>query len=616
MFIFGILGVIQSFMLPGLILLRSIKFKTRVIPHMVATISTSLIINYCLAFLLTLAHAYTRPVMLIIFSAEVIAAAWYYREDLSRPIEYWFQKIRCKLVEYVEEWKKYLHTKNFRTGSQLMLRLAYLAVSIALAYVALNWIVRLFLWNLGSVFNSYDTIVSWNKWAIAWANNSLPISTWRYPQLLPITWSIFYVFMGETSIQMFGQGIMPLFTLFILIMMIDLSISKRNAGFLIAAAIAYLTLKKFLGSYLIEGFADMPVAFFAFSAIYLLMELNCAERKISDRKIYETLIAVTAAGAAITKQIGLLFLFLFSLVYFMFIIWPMLKQDWHKYWKYLLMIFLLVLLIVLPWYLYKQVMIWQGLERSEVALIVGHTERYYQSAGIIGRLSEIAGLMDKYFYLLILIIPISFFLEPIIRAIVYLIMLPLIISWGYFASYDFRNLAIFFPLFSVTGGLSINFMVSKIFEFIPTTFTTKIALKWVILALSVILILTGLVLLPDQKLHLLQDEKALNTFSPTLNRKILEIVEQHPGDYTIITSYPLMNLPGFTGKKISFLFDNFNDYQLTLSRLEANHAYLLIPKYAEKNILEDVNKKLESGEFYLIFEDDSWISYLFIEIRK
>jgi len=142
------------------------------------------------------------------------------------------------------------------------------------------------------------------------------------------------------------------------------------------------------------------------------------------------------------------------------------------------------------------------------------------------------------------------------------------------------------------------------------------AVKWVIFVISVTLILTSLVLVPDQKLRLHQNEQALNTFSPTLNRKILEIVEQHPQDYTIITSYPLMNLPGLTGRKISFLFDNYNDYQLTLSRLEANHAYLLIPKYAEKNIIADVNNKLENGQFILIFEDDSWIPYLFIEMRK
>lgn len=616
MFIFGIFGVIQAFILPGLILLKRINFKSRLIPHAIATISTSLIINYCLVFLLTILRIYTRSIMLVLFSGEVIVTAWLYWADLNKPVELWLQKIRKKLIEFADGWKKYLHEENIKSGFQLILRLTYLAVSIALAYMALNWIVRLFTWNLGSVFNSYDTIVSWNKWAVAWANNSLPVSTWRYPQLLPTTWSIFYVFMGDTSIQMFGQGIMPLFTFFILIMMIDLSISKRNAGFLIAAAIAYLTLKKFLGSYLIEGFADMPVAFFAFSAVYLLMELSSAVRKIPDRKRYETLIAVTAAGTAITKQIGLLFLLLFSLVYFMFIIWPILKQGWHKYWKYLLMILLLVLCIVLPWYLYKQVMIWQGMEKSEVELIVGHTERYYESAGIFGRLSEVAGLMEKYFYLLVLIIPISFFLEPIIRAIVYLIMLPLIISWGYFASYDFRNLAIFFPLFAVSGGLSIDLLITKFLKLMPIQFTKKMTVKWVILVISVTLILTSLVLVPDQKLRLHQNEQALNTFSPTLNRKILEIVEQHPQDYTIITSYPLMNIPGLTGRKISFLFDNYNDYQLTLSRLEANHAYLLIPKYAEKNIMADVDNKLESGQFNLIFEDDSWIPYLFIEMRK
>jgi len=115
----------------------------------------------------------------------------------------------------------------------------------------------LIIWNTGSVFESYDTIISWNKWAIDWANNSLPTSTWRYPQLLPANWSIIYVLMGTTTVQFFVKAMMPFFTLFILLMIIDLGFAKSNPGFFIGSAITYFVIKKFLGPFVIEGLADM-----------------------------------------------------------------------------------------------------------------------------------------------------------------------------------------------------------------------------------------------------------------------------------------------------------------------------------------------------------------------
>jgi hypothetical protein len=614
MFFFGILGIFQDFLFPGIIILRKIGFKSRFVSHLVAAVSLSLVANYFLVFLLTALHLYTRPFMIILVCGEIIYGFWLYRLELNKPIHHWLNRIKSFFLEITESWTEAADKQKKKTSISFLIQLVYLTVCIMLIFIAINWISKLFIWNLGSVFNSYDTIVSWNKWAVSWAGNSIPSGTWHYPQLLPAIWSILYVLMGDPSIQLFGQAIMPLFTFFILMMMVDLGFAKKNPGYFIGTAIAYLVLKKFLGSYLIEGFADMPAAFFAFTAVYLLIIQTSEKQLLETRKQFGILIAVAAAGCAVTKQVGLVFFALFMIVYFIHYLLPAIKQNWNAVRKYIFITLVVVMVIIVPWYLNKEIVIRQGLDKSEIQAIISHTERVYDSSGIFGRLGEISALFGRYAWLLVLSLVASFFLDPIIRDVFLVVAMPILISWGSYASYDFRNLAIFFPLFALTSGLSLDFVFQKAKDLLAKATLPKISTKWVLLILAFGFLFTAITMVPDQLLKSLQNEQSLNTFSPSLNKRVLDAVKNENGNYSVITSYPLTNLPGFTGKKIGLLFDNYSDYQLTLSRIKVQSVYLLVPKYAEKNIMADIGQKVAGGKYQLLFEDDSWIPYLFIKI--
>jgi hypothetical protein len=614
MFFLGILGILQILFIPGLIILRTLNFKSRFIASLMAVITTSLIINYCFVFLLTVFHVYTRISLFIIIGLEIGLIIGQFRHELNQPIEFWFQKIRTKCSKVIIRWETYFKLDNKSSSFNWFVKITYIGICIILAYISLNWILKLFCWNLGSGINSYDAILSWNKWAIAWANNTLPRATAHYPQLLPAIWSILYLLIGNTKIQFFAQAIMPLFTFFILLMTVDLGFCKKNMGFFLGAALTYLVLKKFLGSYIIEGFADLPSAFFAFSAVYLLLNFQMDGRRIINKKEYGFFIAASAAGCAITKQVGLIFLLFFSILFFLYYIKPLILVEKEKAIKTILIILILVLIVVVPWYVYKQVIIWQGLENSEVQGVVSITENAFSSISLSNRFSDIGKMLGKYLYLLILIIPISFFVEPLIQSINLFLILPLFIFWGLFASYDFRNLAIALPLFGMSSGVTLQYLIERSFELFQKIPFSKITGKLLLIILVIIIILTGFFIFPDDLLKSKQTELAMNSFSPSINQKLVDNLKDSAGNYSIFTTYPIPDLPEFKGRKVGVTFNNFDDYLLSIRYSKAENLYFLIPKNSNQEIMNDITAKINNGKYELIFEDDSWIPYLFIKV--
>jgi len=396
-------------------------------------------------------------------------------------------------------------------------------------------------------------------------------------------------------------------------MIVDLGFAKKNTGFFIGAAITYLAIKKFLGPFVIEGLADLPSAFLAFSAIYFLFISQVDKQSIKKKIEYAVLIALGAAGSAVTKQAGLLFLTLFSIVYLLFFVKPLFRENSEKVKRILLTSALLVLIIVVPWYLYKQILVWQGLEKSEIQMIMGATKHAFSYASVNDQLLEIVKLLGKYFYLLILLIPLSFFVEPMIGAFNLLLIFPFFISWGVFASYDFRNLAIVLPVFGMSSGISLNHIFNYAFKIFKKFSIGKLKIKYYLMILIILIAITGFYFFPYDLLQTKQSEQAMNTFSPSTNQKLVTALEEEKNDFLIMTNYPIDNLPGMAGKKIGVLFNDFDAYQFTLQSAKADTIYLLVPKYSDQRIMDDIYKKLKTGEYTLIFEDENWIPYLFVK---
>ncbi len=613
MLFFGSIGILQVLFLPGLIFVHFLQFPKRLVEKFLAIIATSLLMNYLLVFLLTALHIYTRPMVFVLLALEIGLLTWIYRDSLKQPNETIFHFLNSQFRSLYAKGRRVFRKDADESDLAVFVRLLYSIFCLVLAYIALNWIWKLFIWNLGSVFNSYDTVAEWNRWALDWAANRLPSGSWRYPQLLSANWSLIYVLMGSATLQFFAKAFMPLFTMFILLMLVDLGYQKKNLGYLLGAAITYLTLKKFLGTFLIEGLADMPAAFFSFAALYLLI-LHHQDDSGSDFWRVAVLMTVIAAGAGVTKQVGLEFLGLFCLVFLLFYLKPRIQQNKRQSWNVLWLSAGLIFIIVVPWYVYKQVLIWRGLENSEMAMIIDATTHTYRSSDLILRFDAIRQNMGKYFYLFALIIPFSSFLEPLMRGINLLIALPLFLSWAFMASYDFRNLSIALPLLSMSSGLNINLMIGKLFQIFKKIPFQRIRNE-ILVMLSVLLVfLLGYFIYPDEMLLESHNQAVMQTFSAAINQKLEHELQNEDSDFTILTNYPLDYLPGLQDKKVATIFNDYDSYRYELTHDGVD--YVLVPNYADQQILDDIQQRLQAGEFTLIFEDDSWIPYQFVRVSS
>ena len=137
---------------------------------------------------------------------------------------------------------------------------------------------RAALYHAGDVFQEWDAVVSWNRWAIDWAANHLPRTTAEYPQLLPCNLSLSYVFIQDSSIWFFAKGWLFLFCLLLLLAMFDLGRRTGRVGYLLGVSITYALLVGVLRfRFINSGYADMPVALMAYAGVYALLLAHGAD---------------------------------------------------------------------------------------------------------------------------------------------------------------------------------------------------------------------------------------------------------------------------------------------------------------------------------------------------
>ena len=613
MFFLGALGIVQVLFLPGLIFTSIIDFPKRFLERLFISIAASMVINYCLVLLLTVCHIYVRPVVIVLLLAEAGMLIWLNRRALNTPIEASFLLIKKAFNDFVERWRNYFNNASEGSALEAVLKFLYILICLLLAGVALRWILKLFSWNLGSVFNSYDTVAVWNHWALSWAENRLPSSTYRYPQLLPANWSLMYLIMGNSDLQFFAKSYMPLFTFFILVMMVDLGFRKKNAGYFLGVVVAYLALKKFLSIFLIEGLADMPTAFFAFTALYFLILHHDDPR--DDAYIKNAAMGVLAgAGAGGTKQVGLVFFALYCVLCLLFIVRPLFHDDRKRTIRLIWVVLAIVMIVVIPLVYppinrFRSGLAWMNLKWAwswelQIIHFVRMTFLYVSAKS--------ARRWGKYFYIFMLVIPFAFVIDSLTRAISLLIALPLFVFWGVFASYDFRNLAVAITVFSMCVGLNMQWLVDKGYSLIRKIRFEKIRWGIVLSALLILLLLVGRFIYTDDLLMEKQTEKVVKTFSESINRKLLDALADETGDYQILTNYPLDYLPGLDGHKHSSVFTDYQSYLEDINN--RNIDFLLVPNYADQQILDDIQQRIDAGEFQLIFSDDTWIPCQFVRI--
>ena len=610
LFILGSLALLQMIFLPGALLYKKTAFRGNFVQNTMFIFGGSLILNYCGVFLLVALHAYTRIVVFPLFLIEIFLFVKFYRQELSSSFEKFLQNFWKRWEKIFRDIAAFQSQREAEFMPRFLLLLLWIFSAI-FAGIGLWWAIKLIFHTIGTIFTTWDAIVSWNRWATEWAQNQLPTHTWRYAQLIPTTRSLPYIFMGNSQIQFFSKSIMPLFNFCILLMLFDLGISKKQPGYLLGGTFAYLMIKKLLGAWVATGYSDLALSFFGFLSIYILLKHSEDESdETLEKRIFWGIFF--AAGAAATKQPGIYLLGIYpALLYFSFLR-PRYKNNWKKMLQILWKPFLLAGIIVLPWYLYKEISFLYGIDTPETQGIIAASQNVLKTTSPLIQTKLALLQLGKYLILWLSLLPLLYFMDSLNRGIVLLIVFPFVLLWTQLASYSTRNLALVVPLIAMTSGVGIGNALEKGIWWSQKIPLQKIKL-WSITAFGILLLLFGGVFLKDNAL--IEREIALQQtlFSAPLNQYILNYASQHPNsNLRILTDYHLEYIPGLEDTKVSFSFRDFETFQEKIQ--EESITHLLVPENASEEIKAFIEEKLSRGEYTLLYKNTTWKPYRFIQI--
>lgn len=611
MFILGMLAFAQITFIPGTLLIKLIKFHGNPIQTLMTIFGLSLIANSLVVALLTVTHVYQQYIILLLFIVEVIALYWFYKTELGasfgKVLFGWWQSFTQLIRGFFPTIEQ-----NNQSGVINIINYTVRIICFILAVSSILWIGKYFLYNIGTIFDGWDAVVSWNQWALSWVNNQIPLNTGRYPQLIPMNWSLTYVFMGNTNVQFFAKALMPLFPLFILVMMLDLGLNDKTAGAFIGVVLTRLMLKKFLVDEFSNGYVDLAISFFAFLTIYTLLKAH--KSPDNDYRNQSLLLGgIFAAGAGITKQAGLYILLVFPILAFFFLIKPFYRPIPGNVWKRFLIVVLIAVMIAAPWYIYKQVTFMTHTVVTETSVIRADSSSTYGNIPLFAQMLAALQSLGKYFWVLLFLFPALLILESPYRWMVVLIIFPIALIWSGIASYDHRNLSVIFPLIGLATGMAIQ-------RLLGLSLHLGLRIKsdrWKIFYLLPVMLLIGLCVLnyklPASSLQDRQTTLQRQLFSPSKNEKIYALIASVGPQTKILTNYPIRFLPGLEQNQVNFLFQDYQSFIDSIQNPEIQ--YILVPAYTDDQIKNYIEQKLADGTFELVFEDTEWIAYSMIKIR-
>lgn len=615
MLLLGLLAFFQITFIPGAMILKSAKIQGTILQNIIYAFALSLIANYCFIFLLSTMQLYTQLSMLIILGAEITSLVWLYKNDLQLPV---FDVLENQIRNFKETVDAIIHLYEDKNPDNAPSKLLNTLLTFALlmgVIAGITWGITIFINNIGSVFNTWDAVVSWNRWALSWASGQIPLDSRSYPQLIPANWSTTYILMGSTTIQTIAKGIMPLFAVFLLIGLLDLGLKTKLLGFFISGIFTHALIKKFLQPEITSGYVDVAVAFFSFLAIYSLVKANSAENP-SHAKQHIILGAIFSAGAGVTKQPGMYIFLLYPILAYISLAHKntsLLKQNFKKHFN----AFVFVAFIPLSWYLwyvwhlFQQVSTVQLEDVITVQEYLDVTTNTYADVSFGTQIIMAISQFEGYLILFGLIIVGFPLLNSFYRALAILIVFPYPLIWAWLAGYDMRNLAIFMPIFALTAGISLQELYY--FSLKKLKWTSSFRVKnYMPIGGILIAIIVGLLAIPPTKLINQQTQLQKQLFSPSKNEKIYAVIQQDGPDTKILTNYPIRYLPGLENNQVQFGFQNFDTFITWVG--DPDIQYLFINNRASDTIKSYIDEKISEGDYELVFIDKEWVTYKMIRI--
>ena len=601
MAVFLQLLALLQFFLPGCLFLRVLNLQRNLLRTVLLSFLLSGLFNYAAVLLLYPAGLFTRETVLILVLLELVLL--------------FFTKIRVTRFEFslsavdelfapLEGWKRYF---------------CFCFFWLAVITVGIQTVAALH--GFGQIFSSWDSVLSWNRWAAAWFSGTIgEQKTFGYPQLIPCTWAMAYQILGE-ELNFVPKGTSLLCPLFFSLMLSDLAFTlKKPALFCAIALNAWFT--RNIDPLSAGAEADLVAELYTFSVFYLLF---LARKTGKNENLL--LAALTAIAAGCAKQSGLVVLFLFPAIVHAF---GLLRG--RELLRKTVFYFLLAILFASPYYLYFAFRTSQGSdrslfthvthdiygERSRGELLTAASKQFFcklqlgmdrgvptpKRANVRFDGGILSGILHFYGWqfwpaLAVLILNVLCLRElkgfPCWRKVVWYLVLPYFLVWALLFCYDLRNLMPFLPLFA--AGLSLGFL-------------SMLERRWFrrVLLIPGLLLLAAPFLISGDRIRNYHDSLRLGIGDARLNRLLLPYLKQ-PG--RIATDYQFLNcLPG-SGKKLFFVEYSMPDAGKEHAEALRNPEvrYLLVPRYAAKEWKTDVRRRLKNQEIKLIFSAHGYTLY-------
>ena len=435
----GTLSLLQIVFLPGYLLLRALRIECGAVATAVLSFALCLLANFCLVLLLTACGAYRPSVVYFVFAAELACWLWLDYRSLGTQLSDGLSATRCAARSFFHDLDNSSPIRSAWLRRSLIAGAIAAIVGFAIASLA----------ETGRIFDQWDAVVSWNRWAIDWAADRLPEVTSYYPQLLPANVSLTYVFMQSSEIWIFAKAFQFLFCLMLLLAMLDAARRAGNSGLVPGLVVTYSLLVALLRfRMLASGYADAPLAMFAWLPIYALIRAQAAA-EVRESVRWIIVGALMAAGAALTKQIGL-----YVAVVYPLLAWLACGGRLAARPRILAYVLCLIAALVGPWYLYKFVDIRAGHDANNTSQLV---HDFHDSRGVGERLAyaghAVVDALTLPGCVLLCIVVAASLTDRRSRQLLLLFVAPLGLVWAAGFSYDLRNLAILAPFVGAAAGV-------------------------------------------------------------------------------------------------------------------------------------------------------------------
>jgi hypothetical protein len=436
---FGLISLLQIAFLPGFVALKLVRFRCGLLSIVLFSLALSLVLNYLFVFFATVIGAYSTPVLRALVVLELAILPWALYRDRTTGVT----------SARVSPPQNAPTAPGENYWRHILCVPAALSVIFTLTYYGYQ-MHR----DLGSIFAHWDAVVSWNRWAVDWASNRLPNLTLHYPQLLPANISVSYVLMGDSRIQFFAKSLMWVFPIGILLAQTDLGYRLKAPLYFLAVPLTALLLHRTLGTYEVSGYADVPTAFMAFAAYHALL---LGREPGADRQSHVVLGAVFAGGALLTKQAAA-----FPALLYPFLAYVLVAKDdiRERKWQSIAYAAAVVLILCLPWYLYKEVQIYRSIDQSEIQEVTSspHLGRDYGERLVFG-LNSLYESLGPGVVAVCIVGLLAALADRTWRWLLLLFILPYSLIWAFLYSYDLRNLTVALPFAATAAAAGINCLV-------------------------------------------------------------------------------------------------------------------------------------------------------------